>query len=154
MLLRVLNRTATDSLRGRVIIYVSGASVLLVFCASLAELDAERHAPHATITNFGEALWWAMTTITTVGYGDRFPVTTEGRFVAVRLMIGGIALIGVITASIASWLIDRVRQAEADAQAPTLKDVHAIHEKLDALTKLVLEQQAEGSTNGKVLGQS
>jgi voltage-gated potassium channel len=141
MLLRVLNRTATDSLRGRVAIYVSGAAVLLVFCASLAELDAERHAPKASITSFGEALWWAITTITTVGYGDLFPVTTEGRFVAAGLMIGGIALIGVITASIASWLIDRVRQAEADAQAPTLKDLHAIHEKIDALSQLIRDQQ-------------
>jgi voltage-gated potassium channel len=141
MLLRVLNRSATDSLRGRVAIYVGGASVLLVFCASLAELDAERRAHNANITSFGDALWWAITTVTTVGYGDKYPVTVEGRFVAAGLMIGGIALIGVITAALASWLIDRVRQVETDAQAPTRRDLHLLNAKVDQLTALI---QADG----------
>lgn len=85
MLLRMLNRGATDSLRGRVAIYVAGAAVLLIYTASLAELDAERHAPHSNITGFGDAVWWAMTTVTTVGYGDRYPVTAQGRLVAAGL---------------------------------------------------------------------
>src|SRR6185437_17060771 len=111
----VLNRRATDSLRGKVAIYVAGATVIVLFCAALAVLDAERRNAHANITTFGDALWWASTTVMTVGYGDRFPVTVAGRFVAVGLMLGGIALLGVVTASIASWLIGRVRDAEASA---------------------------------------
>jgi voltage-gated potassium channel len=118
MLLKVLNKGATESLRGRIAVYVTGSTVLLVFCAALAVLDAERHRPAANITTFGDALWWAVSTITTVGYGDRYPITTEGRFIAVGLMIGGIALLGVVTASIASWLIDRVRAGAGSAPRP------------------------------------
>jgi hypothetical protein len=77
MLLRVLNREATVSSRGRIAVYVGGATVLLISCAALAALDAERHAAGANIHSFADALWWAATTVTTVGYGDRFPVTTR-----------------------------------------------------------------------------
>lgn len=66
---------------------------------------------------------WAMTTVTTVGYGDRFPVTETGRFVAGGLMLAGIALLGVVTASLASWLIERVAEVEEESQAATRGDV-------------------------------
>ena len=137
MLLRLLNRSATDSLRGRVALYVAGAAILLVYTASLAELDAERHAPHANISGFGDALWWAATTVTTVGYGDRFPTTTEGRFVAAGLMLGGIALIGIITATLASWLIDRVQEVEDDAQAATRRDLAELRTEVEQLTAAI-----------------
>ena len=81
-LLSVLNRYAGNSLRGRVALYVMGATSLVLFVASLAVLDAERGAKGATITTFPDALWWSLTTVTTVGYGDRYPITAEGRFVA------------------------------------------------------------------------
>lgn len=81
-LLTVLNRYAGGSLRGRVAVYVSGSTVLTLFVASLAVLDAERGHTQANIATFGDALWWAMTTVTTVGYGDRFPVSGTGRFIA------------------------------------------------------------------------
>ena len=133
MLLKALNRRATDSLRGRVAVYVAGAVVLLVFCSGLAILSAERGKPGANIETFGDALWWAATTMTTVGYGDRYPVTTEGRFIAVGLMVGGIALIGVVTAAFATWLLDRVRETEATAQAATAEDIATIAARLDAI---------------------
>jgi voltage-gated potassium channel len=66
----------------------------------------------SNIKNFGDGLWWAMTTVTTVGYGDKFPVTTEGRFLAVALMIMGISLVGVITASVAAWFV-KISDAES-----------------------------------------
>ena len=143
MLLRMVNRSATDTLRGRVAVYVAGAAVLLVFTASLAELDAERHHAHANITGFGDAWWWAMTTVTTVGYGDRYPVTTQGRIVAIGLMIGGIALIGVITAALASWLIERVRAVEQDAQAATRHDIAELSARIDQLTEALTQQAAD-----------
>jgi voltage-gated potassium channel len=65
----------------------------------------ERGNPEANIRDFGDGIWWAFTTITTVGYGDRFPITGEGRFLAVGLMILGISLLGVVSATIAAWFV-------------------------------------------------
>ncbi|MCU1656568.1 MAG: Ion transport 2 domain protein [Pseudonocardiales bacterium] len=135
MLLRVLNRRAAVSLRGKVIVYVAGAAVLLVYCAALAVLDAERRHSGANIVTFGDALWWAVVTMSTVGYGDHYPVTTEGRFVAVGLMVGGIALIGAVSASFATWLIDRMREVELDSQLTTRRDLRAVHAQLDRIEK-------------------
>lgn len=137
MLLRALNRSATAGLRGRIAIYVSAGTVLLVFCASLAVLDAERRNAGANIRTFGDALWWSATTITTVGYGDHYPITTEGRFVAVGLMLGGVALLGVVTASIASWLIDRVRETEVSVQAATRDDIRELTRQVGELTTTI-----------------
>jgi voltage-gated potassium channel len=137
ILLRALNRRAANALRGRIAIYVGCATVLLVFTSSLAILDAERGHRDATIDSFGNALWWAVTTITTVGYGDQRPVTTEGRFVAAGLMIGGIALLGTVTASIASWLVDRVRETEETARAATTADMDALRAEIRELRTLL-----------------
>ena len=68
----------------------------------------EQNTPGANITAFADALWWAVATITTVGYGDFYPVTQLGRFVAAGLMIGGIAVLGIVTAAVASWLVEHV----------------------------------------------
>ena len=109
---RILNRSAAGSLIGRVTTYVFGMAVAAVFLGALAVLDIEQRDPDANIKSFGDALWWACTTVTTVGYGDRYPVTTEGRFVAVALMIIGLAMVGVITASVAAWLVRNVERQE------------------------------------------
>ncbi len=82
---------------------------------SVAMLDAEQNAPGANITSFGDALWWACSTVTTVGYGDRYPVTTEGRIIAVALMIVGISLLGAITASVATWMVSQVQRDRDNA---------------------------------------
>jgi len=111
---RVLNRSAAGSLVGRVSAYVGGVAVTALGLGALAVLDAEQDAPGANIGSFGDALWWSATTVTTVGYGDHFPVTTTGRFVAVALMVVGIACIGAVTAGVAAWLI---AQVEADQRA-------------------------------------
>jgi voltage-gated potassium channel len=132
-LLTVLNRYAGDSLRGRVATYVGGATVLVLFVAALAALDAERGRAGSNIETFGDALWWSFATVTTVGYGDRFPVTTTGRLVAVVLMLAGIALLGVVTASLASWLIERVQQVEDESQTATRRDVAALAAEVSAL---------------------
>jgi voltage-gated potassium channel len=55
----------------------------------------------ANIITFSDAAWWAVTTMPMVGYGDRFPITGTGRLAAVALMVGGIAVLGVVTATIA-----------------------------------------------------
>lgn len=114
-LARVLNRSAAGSLVGQVSTYVVGSAATAMMLGAVAILDAEQDAPGANIRSFGDALWWAATTVTTVGYGDRYPVTTSGRFIAFGLMVVGIAMVGAVTASVAAWLIGQVeRQREAE----------------------------------------
>ena len=115
----MLNRSPLGSLVGRVTTYVAGTAAMALGLGAVAVLDAEQDAAGANITTFGDALWWSATTVTTVGYGDHFPVTTTGRLVAVALMLVGIACIGAITAGVAAWL---VRQVEAEARAETSSD--------------------------------
>ena len=72
------------------------------FVAGLAVTEAERHVDGANIQGVGDGWWWAITTMATVGYGDTYPVSPQGRIVGMSLMIMGVALLGTITASIAS----------------------------------------------------
>lgn len=132
-LLRVVNRRAASSLRGKVAVYVGGGAVLLAFCGALAVLDAERANPEANIATFGDAIWWAVTTMTTVGYGDRYPTTGTGRLAAAGLMVAGIALLGSVTATLASWLVEQLNVAQ-EAEVLDLKaEVSELHRKLDAI---------------------
>ena len=92
---------------------VAIASIFIAYVAAVQVTISERGVEGSNIKNFGDGLWWAVTTVTTVGYGDRFPVSTEGRLLAVLLMIAGISLVGVITASVASWF---VKMSQSDAE--------------------------------------
>ena len=138
-----LNRTSV-SVRGRTTAYVLGAVVLLGFVSAVAVLDAERHSKDANIASFGDAIWWAAATITTVGYGDQFPTTAEGRFVGVGLMIGGIALAGTITAALASWFVEQVNiaeQAETDTRDEQLANLVA---EVQALRAELIHRPTDG----------
>ena len=101
-------RSAGAGLRARLLIYGIGSTLLLIWYISLVVLQAERHAPGATIVSFGDAVWWAFCTVTTVGYGDYVPVTLQGRIAAVVLMAGGVVLVGLIVATISSAVVERV----------------------------------------------
>ena len=136
-LLSIFQRAAGSSLRGRVVTYAVGSTVILIYVAALAVLEAERHMPHATITTFGNALWWASATITTVGYGDEVPISTTGRVIAVALMVGGIALLGTITATIASWLVQQVSEKDEASQMATRQQVAELAERIHNLTDLL-----------------
>ena len=81
------------------------ASIFVAYISAVQITITERAVDGSNIKNFGDGLWWAITTVTTVGYGDRYPTTTEGRCLAVGLMIMGISLMGVITASVAAWFV-------------------------------------------------
>lgn len=130
--LSAMNRHAGSALRGRVGTYLVGSVSLVVFVASLAVLDAERKG-NGTIHSLGDALWWSMTTVTTVGYGDTIPVTVTGRLIAVALMLAGIAVLGVVTASFASWLVERVYEADEKGDALTRADIQALRVEVRAL---------------------
>jgi len=80
-------------------------SILVAYIAAIQITITERDVDSSNIKNIGDGLWWAITTITTVGYGDKFPTTSTGRVLAVGLMLVGISLMGVITASVAAWFV-------------------------------------------------
>ena len=80
-------------------------SIFIAYVAAVQITISERAVEGSNIKNFGDGIWWAITTVTTVGYGDKFPTTMEGKLLAVGLMIVGISLMGVITASVASWFV-------------------------------------------------
>lgn len=139
-----MKTTAGGVLRTQILVYGAGASLILIYIASLAVLEAERHAPDANITSFGIALWWSCVTVTTTGYGDYVPMTVAGRWVAVGLMLGGVALAGVITATLASWVLERASRQHDDQEPATRAQVRALMEKIDALTA----QSASGGAGG------
>jgi voltage-gated potassium channel len=97
-----------QSLQARIGVYLGLILPLLVFTCALGVYEAEHRVPGANITQFGDAIWWSFVTVTTIGYGDYFPITFEGRAIAVLLMLSGIALVSVITVSFASWFLGRL----------------------------------------------
>jgi voltage-gated potassium channel len=150
VLFGALEKAIGGAIRGRVLVYTVFSSALLIYVASLAILDEERGHPGSHINNFGDALWWAITTMTTVGYGDLSPVTTPGKVIAVFLMIGGIGLIGLVTATLASWIIQQVAEEDTANQAVTAREIEALRtdmgQRLDALSAEIrrLKGGAEG----------
>lgn len=96
--------------RGLHFVLLAAAGIVLV--ASGVELAFEQHAHGANIHNFGESLWWAIVTVTTVGYGGNFPVTSGGRCVAAVLMLVGIGLIGSLSATVASYFVEEKADEE------------------------------------------
>ena len=136
-LVSIMQRSAGTALRGRITLYTVGSAALLILTSALASLDAERHEPGSSIRTFGQALWWALTTITTVGYGDTFPVSREGRFIAALLMIGGVALAGVVTATLASWIVSLVDEENAEQEAATQAQVAALQQQVDELSERI-----------------
>lgn len=136
----VAQRFSASSMRVTVAVYTAFSSVLVLLVGALTIYSAERGAPGGGIGTFWDALWWSVVTVTTVGYGDISPVTLEGRFTAALLMLGGIALLGVVTATVASWL---VQQVAGDAGAgEAARDAELLAE-LRALRGEVAELRAE-----------
>lgn len=134
VLIEVLQKAVGHAFRGRIVVYTASGVVLLIYTASLAVFDKERYLQGATINSFGKAVWWSITTVTTVGYGDVYPVTNAGRVIAVLLMIGGIGLVGVVTAALASWIIERVTEEETEIQAATAAHVEELRDEIRELT--------------------
>ncbi|AZZ49088.1 ion transporter [Rathayibacter rathayi] len=141
-LVSILQRRAGAAFRGRVILFAASSTALLLFVASLAVLDAERDADGTLITTFHQALWWAFVTITTVGYGDLYPVTGTGRFIAAGIMLGGIALIGVVTATLASYIVERVTQHDENTDKRIQEQVRELSDQIRQLREELRERDA------------
>jgi len=105
------------ALYARVIVYAGLSTLLIGFAGALAVYQQEHAAPGATILTFGDSVWWTCSTLATVGYGDVTPVTPMGRAIAVALMGCGLALLGAVTGSFSSWLL-QVFSQEGDKRPP------------------------------------
>ena len=126
------------------------ATVTVCFIGSLMILNAERGANGASIVNFGDAVWWSAETVTTVGYGDMYPVTLPGRLIAVGVMLLGISMLGVVSAGLAATLVKQSSSgADADTQqamVTQLKDLQAAVDRLQS--QLDQAATASGSSSG------
>lgn len=96
-------------------------SLLLVVFSSIAVLQFEVPAA-GNIQSAEDAVWWAISTMTTVGYGDRYPITSEGRLVAIFLMAAGVGVFGTLSGLVASWFLAPAAE-EADQDAEEIKQL-------------------------------
>jgi voltage-gated potassium channel len=94
---------------------VSVIAFLLIIFSSIAVLQFET-APNSNIRTAEDALWWSYVTITTVGYGDKYPVTGMGRIIGMILMTGGVGLFGTFSGFIASWFVSGDKSSEKEVE--------------------------------------
>jgi voltage-gated potassium channel len=94
---------------------ISTIAILLVIFSALAILQVETD-PNSNIKTAEDAIWWSYVTVTTVGYGDKFPVTTEGRIIASVLMTAGVGLFGTFTAFVSSWFLAEKKEEESETK--------------------------------------
>jgi voltage-gated potassium channel len=132
-------RESRVRLASRTAMMAAGSAAILIFASAVMELDVERYAARANITTFSDALWWAVSTITTVGYGDHYPVTAAGRAVGVMLMIAGVGIFGVTAAAAAAWFVSADRAEDRQQEAGTIT---ALTAEITALRQTVSELSA------------
>jgi len=126
----VLDRRAQSVTLAMILVSI----IVLTFSAILV-LHFESTAMYATIKTAEDAFWWSIVTITTVGYGDKVPVTPEGRIVAAMLMIVGVGLFGTLSGFVASWFVGHPKaQKETDTEA-IQKEIAGIKEILEDLRR-------------------
>lgn len=101
---------------------------LLIILSSIGILEFE-DVPGSNIKDAEDAVWWTMETITTVGYGDKFPITTEGRILAAAVMLAGVALVAIYTAAMAAWFLEPKKEKEdrAGTLAQTLRAIEGMN---------------------------
>jgi voltage-gated potassium channel len=132
--------------RGRYAAFVTiTLAVLVLVLASVFELQLESKSPAANITTGGDALWWGIVTITTVGYGDQFPVTPGGRIVAGVVMVVGIGIIGALASIFSSVLLPRPAEPdERPEPADVAQQLAAMRSEVAALRAALDRQEPPG----------
>jgi voltage-gated potassium channel len=128
----ILSILLESGVRGTFTLVALVSAVVIISC-SIAILHAEA-TPGANIKSAEDALWWSIVTITTVGYGDKFPVTTEGRMIASVLMIAGVGLFGTFTAGVASFFL-RSKHNEHASDSDLMKEIRLLREHLQSIEK-------------------
>ena len=123
--LRKLNAVTSGTSLNEKLLALPGVALVMVLFSTMLIVEVERGAPNATILTGGDALWWALTTVTTVGYGDTFPVTGEGRMIASVLMLVGIALFGSMSAIVTSKLILPREARDHEELRKEIRELHA-----------------------------
>jgi voltage-gated potassium channel len=112
-------RQGRQGLNGTVVLRLTAAvtvfSGVVVLTGGSALWLCERDQPSSTVHSYGDALWWALTTLTTTGYGDHVPMTTAGRMIGALVMVAGVAVIGAVAAVIALGLTLRLARQEEQA---------------------------------------
>lgn len=125
---------------GRSVAVTAMVAVSIVAGCAAVVYNIEHNAPGANIHTVGDAFWWAMVTVASVGYGDRYPVTAEGRLVAAGLMVVGICLVGLIAAAFTSVFVEQREEDEFDPQLQDLRDrLHRLELVLTALDERLSE---------------
>jgi voltage-gated potassium channel len=109
-------------------------SMLSVVLGAIMVLQFE-HGPMANIHTGEDALWWAMTTVTTVGYGDKYPLSTEGRLIASGLMVAGLGLFGTFSGFVASWFLKPGEQSQDVNLAKLVEEVRQLRESVEAMRR-------------------
>jgi voltage-gated potassium channel len=148
LLLRVGELRVESILKHHSLFRVLIAAVVTLFLGAWLVLLFEEKAKGTNIHDYPDALWWAIVTVTTVGYGDRYPVTEGGRVVAAILMLVGIGLIGVLTATVASVFI----KEHTDANKEEFKKGHAdLGQQLSVISdRLADVERRLGATSAEV----
>ena len=119
--------------------YILLATLTVVVGAAAAVLAVEEGG-EASIDSFGDALWWAVTTVTTVGYGDTFPVTPAGRGIGAFLMVTGIAFFGVLTANVAAFFLER----HGGGKDPTVERLDEVLRRLEVMERRLDDRGRDG----------
>ncbi|MCA2210263.1 potassium channel family protein [Nocardia rosealba] len=145
LLLDSLNRATKP--RTRLMTFVATSSLLILLLCSLAFFDAEYGAPDSKIKSFADALWWSAVSVTTVGYGDVYPVTPEGRLVSLVLMTLGIGLISFAIGTMTSWVVEQLKTVD-EAADRTERTLAELVEEVRSLRAEVAELTTDRQTPG------
>lgn len=126
-----LRRGLRGKLSVSTLLFVTLGLIVLIEVGCVLMLSAEDNSPDANIRTGGEAIWWAVVTVATVGYGDYYPVTSYGRIIGALMMAGSVALVAVFTAYIANSFFKRQAREEG-VPDPTLvllrADIEELHQ--------------------------